>query len=67
MNGRAIVELRGRDEEVRYIDHGYDPETGTHRIDWYLAQPAGHNVNLTGREAQAVYEQLVQISRQGAS
>ena len=63
MNGRAVVRLRGRDEEVRYIDHGCDKHAGTQRIDWHLTNPGEHNDDLTDREVQAMYDQLVEICR----
>jgi hypothetical protein len=61
MNGNAIVKFRGRDETVRYIDHGYNDRTGVQRIDWHFTHPMPHNINLTKKEEEAIYDQLVEI------
>jgi hypothetical protein len=61
MNGRAIVKFRGRDEEVRYIDHSHNPKTGVQRIDWHFIYPVRHNVDLTDKEDKAIHDQLVEI------
>jgi hypothetical protein len=61
MNGDATIKLRGRNEQVRYLDHGNNDKTGVQRIDWHLTHPMRHNVDLTAKEEQAIYDQLVEI------
>ena len=56
MNGNAIVKFRGRDETVRYIDHGYNDRTGMQRIDWHFTHPTRHNIDLTKKEEEAIYD-----------
>jgi hypothetical protein len=32
--GTAFIELRGEEYEVKYQDHGYEPDTNAHDITW---------------------------------
>lgn len=54
------VTIRGQEFDVEYRDHGYEPDTGAHEIDWHFTE-ADAPKDLTAEEEELVYLQLVQI------
>lgn len=60
---KATVKFRGEQVEVEYYDHGYEPDTNAHVIDWDFGAGSPLNeANLTDAEEQSVYDQLLRIS-----
>lgn len=57
---RTTVHLNGRDLDVEYHDHGYEPDTNTQDIDWRFTEPDAPT-ELTEADEQCVYDQLVRI------
>lgn len=58
------VKFRGGDWDVEVdYDSGYDPETGSHEIEWHfyeLTTKENAALKITDAEEQLVYEQLAQ-------
>jgi hypothetical protein len=55
---RATIILRGEEVEVEYRDHGYEPDTNAHEIDWWFADPNFNPGDLSDVEEIAIYEAL---------
>jgi hypothetical protein len=61
------VKFRGQEVEVE-VDHdeGYDPDTGSHDIEWHFADMTFEEVEalkVTDAESESIYQQLVEFSR----
>lgn len=54
------VTVRGQKWDVEYIDHGYEPDTNAHDIDWDFVDKDAPK-DLTIEEDEEVYMQLVVI------
>lgn len=54
------VTIRGQEFDVEYRDHGWEPDTNAHDIDWHFVD-ADAPKDLTAEEEEAVYLQLAQI------
>lgn len=60
------VMLRGKEIEVDYTDHGYEPDTNAHDIDWYLLDPALQE-SLTSDEMDSIDGQVRENAWQRAA
>lgn len=56
---RTSVTLRGQDWDVEYRDHGWEPDTNVHEIDWDFTEPDAPR-ELSDEEEDSVYQQLLQ-------
>lgn len=54
------IKLRGKEFDVEYRDHGWEPDTNAHEIDWEFVD-AGAPKDLTDEEQEAIYLQLAEI------
>lgn len=55
---RTSVTFRGEEVDVMYRDHGYEPDTNAHDIDWeFVEEP---DPPATDEEEQAIYLELAQ-------
>ena len=57
------VSIRVQDFDVEYHDHGYEPDTNAHDIDWNFVD-ADAPKDLTAAEDEAIYLQLAQIGHE---
>lgn len=57
---RTTVDLRGQRVEVEFRDHGYEPDTNAHDIDWKIVDEIADDPNfeLTEKEEESIYLQL---------
>lgn len=55
------VNFRGESRDVEYRDAGYEPDTGSHTIDWHFVDEEMKGVELTPEEEEAIYLQLAEI------
>lgn len=54
------VTIRGQEWDVKYHDHGWEPDTNAHEIDWDFVDEDAPN-DLTDEEHEAIYLQLAQL------
>lgn len=52
-----FVTIRGEEEELEFRDHGYEPDTNAHEIDWWFVSKE-LNESLTDAEQEWVDEYL---------
>lgn len=57
---KVWLEFRGDEVEIDYKDHGYEPDTNAHEIDWEFVSPLPEN--LTDEEQDKILEKLYEIS-----
>lgn len=60
----GTVDFRGESRDVEYRDAGYEPDTGSHTIDWYFTEEEMKGVELTPEEQESIYLQLAERSGQ---
>lgn len=57
MGRNVSIKFRGEDVDIEIVaDHGYEPDTGAHDLEWRFV--GGHVDELTAAEEQAIMEQL---------
>lgn len=56
----TTVTLRGREWDVKYHDHGYEPDTNAHEIDWEFTE-ADAPKDISAEEEMVVLDQLYEI------
>jgi hypothetical protein len=59
------ITFRDEEREVEYTDHGYEPDTGAHVIEWGFRalSPDEHEaLAITDDEEQAICEELAERS-----
>lgn len=62
---KTTIDFRGERVDVEYTDHGYEPDTNAHVIDWDFGTGSPLNeAELTDEEEQSIYKQLLEISSQ---
>jgi hypothetical protein len=49
--------FRGQEVDIHYRDHGYEPDTNAHEIDWWFG-PGFECDDVTEEEEQAIYDAL---------
>lgn len=54
----ASVTFRGKEVDVEYVDHGWEPDTNAHVIDWNFIDDELNQLEMTDEEEQSVYTQL---------
>ena len=54
------VSLRGEEFDVQYHDHGWEPDTNAHDIDWEFVD-ANAPQDLTDEEQDDIYRQLAEM------
>jgi len=54
------VTIRGQEFDVEYRDHGYEPDTNAHDIDWDFVDAEAPK-DLTTEEEESIYLQLAEI------
>jgi hypothetical protein len=56
------ITFRGiEDVDVEFIDHGYEPDTNAHEIEWWFARPKEVGGDVTPEEEDAVLGHLYEI------
>jgi len=56
------VTIRGNEFDVEYHDHGWEPDTNAHDIDWHFVDDGPND--LTAEEEEAIYLQLQAIGHE---
>lgn len=59
------ITFRGAEHDVEFTDHGYEPDTNAHDIDWRFVEGALNEIDLSDDDLQAIYDQLYEIVNEG--
>lgn len=62
MSRSTTVQFRGCEVDVEFTDHGYEPDTGAHEIDWDFSDDELNKIDLTEAEELEIYQQLVELT-----
>lgn len=60
----ASIKFRGAEHDVEFTDHGYEPDTNAHDIDWRFLEDSLNETDLSDADLQAIYDQLYEIARE---
>lgn len=56
----TTITLRGQQYDVSYIDHGYEPDTNAHEIDWgFVESELNEEIAVTDEEDVEVCNQIL--------
>jgi len=63
MSRTATIMFRNQEVDLEYIDHGYEPDTNAHEIEWWLVEKDKTLLDMTDEEQQAIDEQVFEIAQ----